>query len=98
MVSVFAFPVFLLGGASFREAPARGGCLANGSRSPQGLAVTYEASLRSAPQWAAPWLLTGGESSAIPASNPAVERDRRQAPLAGPLRGFAAPAAPHLPR
>ncbi len=30
--------------------------------------------------------------------NIAVERDRRQAGLAGSLRGFAAPAAPHLAR
>ena len=30
--------------------------------------------------------------------NPSVERDRRQAALAGSLRGFAAPAAPHLAR
>ena len=30
--------------------------------------------------------------------NTAVERDRRQAGLAGSLRGFAAPAAPHLRR
>ena len=30
--------------------------------------------------------------------NPPVERDRRQAGLAGSLRGFAAPAAPHLAR
>jgi len=30
--------------------------------------------------------------------NIAVERDRRQAGLAGSLRGFAAPAAPHLKR
>jgi hypothetical protein len=31
-------------------------------------------------------------------SNIAVERDRRQAGLAGSLRGFAALAAPHLQR
>jgi hypothetical protein len=30
--------------------------------------------------------------------NPPVERDRLQAALAGTLRGFAAPAAPHLAR
>ena len=30
--------------------------------------------------------------------NISVERDRRQAGLAGSLRGFAAPAAPHLRR
>ena len=31
-------------------------------------------------------------------SNPPVERDRREAALLGSLRGFAAPAAPHLRR
>jgi hypothetical protein len=31
-------------------------------------------------------------------SNPPVERDRQQAALVGSLRGFAAPAAPHLAR
>jgi len=31
-------------------------------------------------------------------SNPPVERDRLPAALAGTLRGFAAPAAPHLAR
>jgi hypothetical protein len=31
-------------------------------------------------------------------SNPPLERDRRQAALAGTLRGFAAPAAPDLER
>lgn len=30
--------------------------------------------------------------------NPPVERDRLPAALAGSLRGFAAPAAPHLAR
>ena len=30
--------------------------------------------------------------------NPPVERDRREAALLGTLRGFAAPAAPHLAR
>jgi hypothetical protein len=32
------------------------------------------------------------------APNPPVERDRQQAALVGSLRGFAAPAAPHLAR
>lgn len=31
-------------------------------------------------------------------SNIPVERDRQQAALVGSLRGFAAPAAPHLQR
>ena len=31
-------------------------------------------------------------------SNIPVERDRREAALLGSLRGFAAPAAPHLAR
>ena len=31
-------------------------------------------------------------------ANPPVERDRREASLLGALRGFAAPAAPHLAR
>ena len=30
--------------------------------------------------------------------NPSLERDRREAALLGPLRGFAAPAAPQLER
>jgi hypothetical protein len=30
--------------------------------------------------------------------NPSVERDRREAALLGSLRGFAAPAAPHVKR
>ena len=33
-----------------------------------------------------------------PRPNPPVERDRQQAALVGSLRGFAAPAAPHLAR
>ena len=31
-------------------------------------------------------------------ANPPVERGRREAALLGSLRGFAAPAAPHLAR
>jgi hypothetical protein len=37
-------------------------------------------------------------SHASSGSNIPVERDRQQAALVGSLRGFAAPAAPHLQR
>ena len=37
-----------------------------------------------------------GHGATMP--NPSVERDRQRAALVGSLRGYAAPAAPHLKR